>query len=512
MHVVNTNNNQSLLACLDEMKNSGGAALTRGLTDTVILDFLEDGPELAVAIERAYANFLELKKTHAEFVALEESEQIKTAQAGLTNFYSQDTVNPYVAVSGAGPWIVSLKGAVIYDCGGYGMLGLGHAPQSVLDAMNKPHVMANVMTANVSQLEFVKALKRVIGHTRPGGTPYASFVCLNSGSESMSVASRITDVNVKLLTDPGCRYEDYRVCGLTLKGSFHGRTDRPARFSDSTRGNYEKHLASFRESDYLITVEPNNIAALESAFERAQEEKIFIEAFFMEPVMGEGNPGMAITPEFYNEARRLTREHGALLLVDSIQAGLRAHGVLSIIDYPGFQEVEAPDMETYSKALNAGQYPLSVLAMNEHAASLYRKGVYGNTMTANPRALDVACVVLDNLTEELRQNIRDRGRECVEKLRELQDELGDRITGIQGTGLLFSVGLDGSRFKSYGSQSIEEYIRIRGVNVIHGGENSLRYTPHFRMTSEEVDLLVDATREALLKGPVKATASAAAAA
>jgi acetylornithine/succinyldiaminopimelate/putrescine aminotransferase len=228
--------------------------------------------------------------------------------------------------------------------------------------------------------------------------------------------------------------------------------------------------------------------------------------------MGEGNPGMAITPEFYNEARRLTREHGALLLVDSIQAGLRAHGVLSIIDYPGFQEVEAPDMETYSKALNAGQYPLSVLAMNEHAASLYRKGVYGNTMTANPRALDVACVVLDNLTEELRQNIRDRGRECVEKLRELQDELGDRITGIQGTGLLFSVGLDGSRFKSYGSQSIEEYIRIRGVNVIHGGENSLRYTPHFRMTSEEVDLLVDATREALLKGPVKATASAAAAA
>jgi acetylornithine/succinyldiaminopimelate/putrescine aminotransferase len=106
--------------------------------------------------------------------------------------------------------------------------------------------------------------------------------------------------------------------------------------------------------------------------------------------MGEGNPGMAITPEFYAEARRLTREHGSLMLVDSIQAGLRAHGVLSIIDYPGFEELEAPDMETYSKALNAGQYPLSVLAMNRFAAELYRKGVYGNTMTSNPRALDVA--------------------------------------------------------------------------------------------------------------------------
>src|SRR3546814_9698603 len=67
-----------------------------------------------------------------------------------------------------------------------------------------------------------------------------------------------------------------------------------------------------------------------------------------------------------------------LLLVDSIQAGLRAHGVLSITDYPGFEKLPAPDMETFSKALNAGQYPLSVLAVGNRAAGLYRKGIYGN--------------------------------------------------------------------------------------------------------------------------------------
>jgi 4-aminobutyrate aminotransferase-like enzyme len=126
-------------------------------------------------------------------------------------------------------------------------------------------------------------------------------------------------------------------------------------------------------------------------------------------------------------------------------------------------------------------------------------------MTSNPRALDVACAVLDQLTPELRQNIRDRGTECLEKLRALQTELGGRITGIQGTGLLFSVALDGNRFKSYGTQSIEEHMRIHGINVIHGGPNSLRFTPHFRITSEEIDLMVDATREALLKGPVRVT-------
>jgi acetylornithine/succinyldiaminopimelate/putrescine aminotransferase len=160
----------------------------------------------------------------------------------------------------------------------------------------------------------------------------------------------------------------------------------------------------------LLTVEPNNIEQLKQLFQWADDNQVFIEAMFMEPVMGEGNPGAAISPEFYAAARELTREHGTLLLMDSIQAGLRTQGVLSIVDYPGFEGLEAPDMETYSKALNAGQYPLSVLAMNERAAKLYKKGVYGNTMTANPRALDVGTTVLNAITPELRSNIVERGR------------------------------------------------------------------------------------------------------
>ena len=52
-----------------------------------------------------------------------------------------------------------------------------------------------------------------------------------------------------------------------------------------------------------------------------------------------------------------------MFIIDSIQAGLRAQGALSIVDYPGFEGLEAPDMESYSKALNAGQFLLSVLAL-----------------------------------------------------------------------------------------------------------------------------------------------------
>ncbi len=498
--VASLRSTDSILSRLREMRKFGGAAITTGLSDDQILAFLEEGRGIVRAVERAYARFCELQRTHPEFLALDESGQIAKAHDGLTNFYSEDAVNPYIALGAAGPWIVTAKGAVVYDCGGYGMLGLGHVPESVCKAMDQPHVMANIMTGSVNQADFVSYLNKEIGHCRENGNPYATFICMNSGSEAMSVASRITDINTKNLTDPGGRYEGREIRGLSLRHSFHGRTARPAKFSDSTSRNYRKHLASFRDSDYLLTVEPNDVEALDAVFAEAEKSNVFIEAFFMEPVMGEGDPGLAIEPQFFERARKLTREHGSMLVVDSIQAGLRAHGVLSVVDYPGFEDLDPPDMESYSKALNAGQYPLSVLALSGETAAMYRTGLYGNTMTANPKALDVAMAVLDEFTPELRENIRVRGKQLIAGFEALAGELGGAITKVQGTGLLLSVELSG-HYKVFGTDSSEDHLRKQGLSVIHGGEHSLRFTPVFDISAKEVELIVDLTREALLNGP-----------
>lgn len=484
---------------LDEMRNAGGAVRTPGLADAVVAAMAGSHPELVEAIDAAHAAFLALRSSHPELIALDEAAQIDRVQAGYVNFYPDDGVNPYVALVARGPWIVTLKGAVIHDAGGYGMLGFGHTPKAVLEALTQPQAMANVMTPNLAQLRFAEAIQRELGHTR-GGSPYAKLLCLNSGSESVSLAARIADVNAKLLTDTGAKYAGREIKRIAVKGAFHGRTERPALYSDSSRKAYQQHLASFRDERSLITVTPYDVAELRQVFADADRNGWFIEAMFLEPVMGEGDPGRAVSIEFYNAARELTKAHGSLLLVDSIQAGLRAHGVLSIVDYPGFEGVEAPDMETYSKALNAGQYPLSVLAVNERAAALYRKGIYGNTMTTNPRALDVACAVLDQLTPTLRENIRARGREFVQKFEALAAELPGTITRVQGTGLLFSCEL-APVFKCYGANSTEEWLREHGYGVIHGGANSLRFTPHFAVGSDEVDLLVNGVRRALVEGP-----------
>lgn len=484
-----------------------GKRRTQGLDDATVARLAAAHPQLGEAIDAAVAEYARVRADFPELLNLDEDAQVQAVQEGFVNFYSHDTTNPYVVLAARGSWIVTLNGAVIYDCGGYGMLGFGHTPQKIMDAMAKPQVMANIMTPNLSQLRFVRAMRAAIGQDR-GGCPYAKFLCLNSGSEAVGLAARIADVNTKLMTDPGARHAGAKVKRLVVKGSFHGRTDRPALYSDSSRKTYLQHLASFRGEDSVIAIEPYDIDALKKVFADAEANGWFVEAMFLEPVMGEGDPGRSVPPAFYNAARELTKAHGSLLLVDSIQAGLRAQGVLSIVDYPGFENAEAPDMETYSKALNAAQYPLSVLAVTERAANLYRSGVYGNTMTANPRALDIGCAVLEMLTPELRDNIRDRGREAVEKLEKLKGELGGLITKVQGTGLLFSCELD-PRFKGYGTGSSEEWLREHGLGVIHGGANSLRFTPHFAVRSDEIDLLVSMVKRALLEGPRQEQAAAA---
>lgn len=499
----------SLVARLAPLRQHAGQPRTTGLTDDVIERFASSHPQLGAAIDAALDAYEEIKGEFAALLDLDEAVQMDIAQGGFLNFYPDDAVNPYIALAARGPWVVTLKGAVVYDCGGYGMLGFGHTPFAVLSAMAKPQVMANIMTPSLSHLRLDRALRAEVGHTR-GGCPYAKFLALNSGSESVSLAGRIADVNTKIHTDAGGRHAGKRVKRLAVKGAFHGRTELPALYSDSSRKTYAQHLASHKHhADQLITIEPYSIDALRQAFADAEANGWYFEAMFIEPVMGEGDPGRALPPAFYAEARRLTKEHGTLLLVDSIQAGIRAHGVLSIIDYPGFEGLEAPDMETYSKALNAAQFPMSILAVSERAAGLYRRGTYGNTMTANPRAMDTAAATLGLLTPELRANIRARGAEFLAKLEALKAELPHgTITKVQGTGLLFSCEI-ATHFKCYGTTSTEEFIREKGVNVIHGGVNSLRFTPVFAVSSAEVDLIVDSVRQALLHGPRIADAEAA---
>lgn len=476
---------------LEKMRLSAGPRMTDGLSMQHLSKFVEDG-RLLEAIEKAHTIWTGLDG--ASTYCLSEKECIANLFSGFQHLYPEETRQPYVPIAALGPWMVSLHGAVIHDSGGYGMLGYGHNPPCVLDALREESVMANHMTASLVHADFFKALRGEIGRSRPA-CPYESFICLNSGSEGNEMVLRICDMHT------GNVHNGRKVHNIVVQDSFHGRTLSAAFLTDTTRDAYKERKAymitRMQETNYALTVPANDVEALHRWFTRCEEEQCYIQAVFLEGVMGEGNPGEALTPEFYTAARELTLKYDAALVIDSIQAGMRTTGNLSICDYPGFENLPAPDFEVFSKALNAGQFPLSVVALSARGASWYKHGVYGNTMTGNPRACRVATAVLGNMTPHLRQNIRDMGEYFVERYSTLMKELPE-IIRVNGTGLLFQVKLD-PKIPVTAMDGVEIILRRRGINVIHGGTNALRFTPNFDITREEADLQIAHVRQVILE-------------
>jgi len=483
----------SVVSTLHAMREASGQRDTVGLPDKDILYFASKDARLGKVVEAAYKvwNGLDGENTYK----LPEAQCIANVFEGFQHLYPEATRQPYVPIAALGPWMVSLHGSVVHDAGGYGMLGFGHNPPAVLEAMRGDLVMANHMTPSLEYPAFMDALRHEIGRSRPT-CPYESFICLNSGSEANEMVLRLCDMHA------GQTCKGRKVHNLVVEGSFHGRTLAAAFLTDTTRDAYTREkahmLTQMNELNYVLVCKPNDIEHLKHWFKRCEDEGCWIQAVFLEGVMGEGNPGVPLSPEFYMTARELTLKHGGALCIDSIQAGIRTTGNLSICDYPGFEQLPPPDFEVYSKALNGGQFPLSVVALSPRGAEWYRHGVYGNTMTGNPRACKVATAAIRGLTPSLRKNIQEMGKYCVEKYTALMEELPDCIIRVNGTGLLYQVKLD-PHYVVTAMDGVEMELRKRGVNVIHGGTNALRFTPNFDITKEEIDLQVANVRAVLLE-------------
>lgn len=134
----------------------------------------------------------------------------------------------------------------------------------------------------------------------------------------------------------------------------------------------------------------------------------------------------------------------------------------------------------------------------------------GNTMTGNARACHVATTVLGSITDDVRKNIVDMGKYAVSEYKKLQAKHPSVITAVTGTGLLYAVQLDKSKHTVVSMDGAEMHLRYNGIGVIHGGDNALRFTPHFLITKEEIDMQVDFVRALVEKvdyqtlGPVQA--------
>ncbi len=196
-------------------------------------------------------------------------------------------------------------------------------------------------------------------------------------------------------------------------------------------------------------------------------------AVFLEPVQGEGGMHTA-SQAFLEAARQISRERGALLIMDEVQSGVGRTGRFLATEHYGIQ----PDMVTLAKGLGGG-VPIGALLMSDEVAQKMPKGGHGTTFGGNALASAAAVAVLDEIKErQLLANAASLGEYFMEGLRALDS---DKIREVRGLGLML-----GLEFKEKVAPYIDA-LMSKGVLTINAGATVIRFVPPLMISKAEID-------------------------
>ncbi|MEU4448491.1 acetylornithine transaminase [Actinosynnema sp. NPDC050801] len=210
---------------------------------------------------------------------------------------------------------------------------------------------------------------------------------------------------------------------VSTDGGFHGRTmgalamtGQPAK-----REPFEPLVPG------VVHVPFGDVAALEAAIDDETA------AFIVEPIQGEN--GVVVPPEGYLQAaRRITAEHGALLILDEVQTGVGRLGTWFAFHQVGI----VPDVITLAKGLGGG-LPLGACIAVGPAKDLFEPGQHGTTFGGNPVCCAAALAVLDTIAADgLLEHASAVGKEIATGVEALDHPL---ISGVRGAGLLLGITL-----------------------------------------------------------------------
>lgn len=156
-------------------------------------------------------------------------------------------------------------------------------------------------------------------------------------------------------------------------------------------------------------------------------------AFVLELVQGEGGLNAA-SMDWVQGLARIAKDHGALFIVDDIQAGLGRTGSFFSFDHMGIE----PDMITLAKSLSGFGLPFAcVLIKPEH--DIWKPAEHNGTFRGNTHAFVTARVALEKFwaDDRLRNQIALKSQVLEERLH----AIAARIDGarIKGRGMMRGV-------------------------------------------------------------------------
>jgi len=289
---------------------------------------------------------------------------------------------------------------------GIAVNALGHAHPKVVEAVTR-QISTIGHTSNLYVNE--PALQLAERLLDLSGVHGKVFFC-NSGAEANEAA-------LKMSRRTG------RTKVVATIGGFHGRTMGAL----SLTGQPGKKTPFEPLVPGVSHIPFGDVAALEAAIDDDTA------AFVVEPIQGE--QGVVVPPEGYlQEARRITAEHGALLILDEVQTGIGRVGTWFAFQQAGI----VPDVITLAKGIGGG-LPLGATIGFGAAADLFQPGHHGTTFGGNPVCCAAALAVLDTIASEgLLEHASSVGKEIAAGVEALHHPA---ISGVRGAGLLLGITL-----------------------------------------------------------------------
>lgn len=149
-------------------------------------------------------------------------------------------------------------------------------------------------------------------------------------------------------------------------------------------------------------------------------------AILLETVQGEGGLNVA-SPHWLRRVAALAAEHGALLIVDDIQAGCGRTGTFFSFETAGL----VPDIVVLSKSLSGFGLPMSVLLVRPES-DVWQPGEHTGTFRGNAHAFVTASVALRKFwsSSTFAKDVARRANLVTHRLTEIADGIpGARVKG-----------------------------------------------------------------------------------
>jgi acetylornithine/N-succinyldiaminopimelate aminotransferase len=368
----------------------------------------------------------------------------------------------FIPVRGEGSRVWDQNGKLYIDfAAGVAVTALGHCHPAMIRALDEQARKLWHVSNWFTNEPALRMAQRLVDHT------FAERVFFsNSGAEANEAALKLAR---RWAHD---RFGPEKARIISTLNSFHGRT-----LFTVTAGGQAKYAQGFGPSPAGVTHIPyNDVDALEAAFRDEGGDDVC--AVILEPMQGEGGmtPG---TPAFLQAARRLTREHNALLILDEIQSGMGRTGML----FSYMQKGVVPDILTSGKGIGGG-FPLGAMLTTTDVASVFGPGVHGSTYGGNPLACAVAGAVFDVVnTTEVLDGVKARHALFMEGLRAINTRR-KVFRDLRGEGVWLGCELDDPwRGKA---ADVVKASGESGVLVLMAGPDVVRLAPSLVISLDEI--------------------------